>query len=461
MMTSLIKVTAAMLLLSGFAEGAPATPVMVGAARIDITPELPIHLIGYANREGEAQKVVKPLHARAIAIGADEGRPVVVITAEIGGITAEIGDAVAAALKESHGLERAQVAICVTHTHTGPAIRGLLPFSFGRSLPTDQAARVSRYTDGLQEKLIAVARAALADRKRGRLDWGEGNVGFATHRRRIEEGRWVGFGQVPDGPVDHALPVLRVTDEKGTVRAVFVSYACHCTTVGGPNVIHPDWAGEASARIEAAHPGAFALVGIGCGGDSGPVPKGSFEAAAANGETVAVEVARMLLAPLRPLGAVMTTNYRRIELPLDRAVGRPELEERAKSKQRLDAFAAQGLLRELDAGRSPRNAVPYPVQTWGFGQDLVMVFLGGEVVAEYSLRLRRELDVTRLWVNAYSNSVPCYIPSRRMYSEGGYEVDNSIGKYGWPVRLAIGTEDLIVGTVRELVPKTFKRSESR
>lgn len=458
MTTSLIKVTAALLLLSGFAEGAATAPVMVGAAGIDITPELPIHLIGYAHREGEAKQVVQPLHARAIAIGGDGERPVVVITAEICGITAEISDAVAAALKESHRLERAQVAIGVTHTHTGPAIRGLLPFSFGKALPADQAGRVSRYTDELQKKLIAVARAALDDRQPGRLDWAEGTVGFATNRRRIENGKWVGFGKVADGTVDHALPVLRVTDGQGKVRAVFVSYACHGTTVGGPNVIHSDWAGEASTRIEAAYPGAVALVGLGCAGDAGPMPKGSFEAAATNGRTVADEVARLLSAPMHPLGAVTAASYRTIRLPLDREVGRDELETRSKSKDRLDAYAARELLRELDAGKPPRIAVPYPVQLWRFGDRLAMVFLGGEVVSEYSLRLRRELDATRLWVNAYSNSVPCYIPSRRMYAEGGYEVDSSIGKYGWPVRLAIGTEDLIVGTVHEMVPETFTRS---
>jgi hypothetical protein len=444
--------------VNAVAVAAAVPPAMIGVARIDITPEMPIHLVGYANREGEAGEVRGRLHARALAIGPDSRRPVVLVTVEVAGITGEIGDAVASALQESHRLGRAQVAIGVTHTHTGPAIRGLLPFSFGRPMPDDQAARVSRYTDWLQGRLIAVARAALEDRRPGQLHWGEGRAGFATQRRRIENGRWVGFGQVAGGPVDHALPVLRATDERGGVRAVFASYACHCTTVGGSNVIHPDWAGEASARIESAHPGAVALMGIGCGADAGPVPKGSFAAAATNGETIATEVSRVLAGPLRRLPEVTSATYRRIDLPLDRRVGREELQERAQSKQRLDAYAARQLLNELDAGRPPRTAVPLPVQVWGFGDELAMVFLGGEVVSEYSLRLRRELAPGRLWVNAYANAVPCYIPARRMYAEGGYEVDASIGKYGWPARLAAGTEDRIIATVHELVPPAFRRA---
>jgi hypothetical protein len=95
------------------------------------------------------------------------------------------------------------------------------------------------------------------------------------------------------------------------------------------------------------------------------------------------------------------------------------------------------------------------VQTWTFGRELAMVFLGGEVVAEYALRLRRELDGPRLWVNAYANAVPCYVPSRRMYPEGGYEVDGSMDYYGWPTRLQADTEDRLIGAVRGIVPGEF------
>ena len=102
----------------------------------------------------------------------------------------------------------------------------------------------------------------------------------------------------------------------------------------------------------------------------------------------------------------------------------------------------------------PRE-IPYTVQVWNFGDELAMVFLAGEVVAEYALRLKRELDGARLWVNAYSNSLPCYIPSKRMFPEGGYEVDTSMDYYAWPTRLAIGTEDQIIRTVQDMVPRAF------
>jgi hypothetical protein len=86
-----------------------------------------------------------------------------------------------------------------------------------------------------------------------------------------------------------------------------------------------------------------------------------------------------------------------------------------------------------------------------------MIFLGGEVVADYGLRLKSELDRTRLWINAYSNDVAFYVASKRMIAEGGYEVVGSMVYYGHPAPLAESTEDSIVRAVRELLPSGFER----
>ena len=91
------------------------------------------------------------------------------------------------------------------------------------------------------------------------------------NRRPVKDGRCPGLGVNPDGPVDHSLPLLCASDTQGKILAVVVNYACHCTTLGGDfNQIHGDWAGMAQEYIEAEHPGATALVCIGCGADANP-----------------------------------------------------------------------------------------------------------------------------------------------------------------------------------------------
>jgi hypothetical protein len=223
--------------------------------------------------------------------------------------------------------------------------------------------------------------------------------------------------------------------------------------------VHHDWAGDAAARIEAANASAVVMVALGCGADANPNPRG-LNAVGGHGEKVAVEVQRLLASPMRPLGLLTAANFRRIDLELDHVVTREEMEKRTgKDAKASAAYAASKLLAQLDAGKPVPKSVPYPIQTWMFGTDLAMVFLAGEVVSEYSLRLKRELDGTRLWVNAYANSLPCYIPSKRMFPEGGYEVDGSMDYYAWPTRLAIGTEDRIIQTVREMLPAAFRAAK--
>ncbi len=448
-------------LMLAIALGAAETTVAVGGAKVDITPELPIRLAGYQSRLAEATRVEVPLSARALAIGSDADGPVVIVTADVIAVSETMSDAVAAAVRAKHpGLTRERIAVCATHQHTGPAIAGTIPFMFSRDLPAEENARIERYAARLQEKLIEVALAALADRRPARLAWAQGTAEFAVNRRLIVDGKHTGYKATPGGPVDHALPVLRAVDAQGVVRAVLVNYACHCTTLkGGDNYVHPDWAGEAAKRIEGRHAGAVALVAIGCGADADPQPRG-LPAVATNGGAVADEVARVMAGEMRALGRVTHAAFRRIELPLGRVVPRAELVARLTGEPNV-AYAAAQFLRQLDAGKPLPSIVPYPVQAWAFDGDFAMVFLGGEVVAEYALRLKRELGVSRLWVNAYANHVPCYIPSRQVLKEGGYEAEAAMDYYGWPTRLAEDTEDRIVRTVHDLLPATFMKGTSR
>jgi hypothetical protein len=396
-----------------------------------------------------------------LAIGSDEQKPAVLITVELIGVGAATSEIVATALRTQYGIARERVAISAIHTHNGPALSDVLPYMFSVDLPAEEQLRIERYTTELRAKLIQLASDALHNRRPAYLAWAQGSAGFAAQRRVIVDGKWKTFGVTPDGPVDHSLPVLRVMGEDGELHAIFLSYACHCTTLSGPdNFVHHEWAGDAAQRLESAHAGAVALVAIGCGADANPNPRG-VPAVAAHGETVAREVERLLGGVLQPVGPLTAAEYREIPLQFDRVISRGELQERIDSKQVRAAYTASKLLQQLDAGKSLPASIPLPVQTWTFGNALTMVFLGGEIVSEYALRLRRELDASRIWINAYSNSVPCYVPSQRMLAEGGYEVDGSMDYYGWPTRLATGTEEQVIAEVRDLVPASLHSSPRR
>src|SRR5205807_5490530 len=110
----------------------------------------------------------------------------------------------------------------------------------------------------------------------------------------------------------------------------------------------------------------------------------------------------------------------------------------------------------LDGGQKLRTKIDYPVQAWTFGESLALVFLPGEVVVDYALRLKKELDGPRLCVNAYANDAPCYIPSERVLSEGGYEGGDAMIYYDKPARFRAGLEKRIIDEVHRQIPGSFK-----
>lgn len=420
------------------------TNYQVGAAKIDITPDFPVRLSGYGGRREEADTVEQRIWAKALAVRNGAERPAVLITVDNCGVPDYITEEVAAKVKEDAAVPREQFVICSTHTHSAPYLSGVLRTLFGVPVPKAHQENIDRYTRELTEKLKQVAKAALTDLCPGSLSWGEGRVGFADNRR------------TKGGPVDHALPMLRAVGANGGLRAILTSYACHCTTLGGDfNAVCGDWAGYASNYIEADYPDATALVAIGCAGDANPAPRTGLNFARQHGHAIAAEVNRLLGSELTAIEGKLTGQVKRIDLPFDTLPTRQEWEKRVEGGGAI-GYHAQIQLDRLDRGESLQTALPYPIQTWTFGDELAVVFLPGEVVVDYSVRLKRECDTSRLWVNAYCNDVPCYIPSRRILREGGYEGEGAVIYYDRPTRFAPAVEDMIVRTVHELLPRTFR-----
>ncbi len=308
--------------------------------------------------------------------------------------------------------------------------------------------RVDAYGTLLVDRLVGVTGAALADLAPARLSVGHGSVGFAANRRQpTPEG--VKIGTNPAGPVDHDVPVLEVTAEDGRLRAVLFGYACHNTTLGADFYrIGGDYAGYAQAKLEEAHPGATALFVMLCGGDQNPSPRGTLELARQHGHALAAEVDRVRASGLKPVAPPIRVAVETVPLAFAPHT-RAKFEEEAKSTDVYRQRRAKLMLAAYDEGRPVRQA-PYPVQAVRFGRGLTLVALGGEPVVDYALRLKRELPGENLVVAGYVHDVMCYVPSRRVLREGGYEaVDNTI-YYGQPGPLAESVEDAIVAAVRRV-----------
>ncbi len=420
----------------------------VGAAKVDITPGYAVRLSGYGGRRTESEGVTQRLYAKALAIGSDAQGPAVLVTVDNCGVPYTIRDEVVRRLAQQSKVVNDRFALCSSHTHCAPMLVGVLPNIFSMDIPPEHGTKIERYTRELTDKIEEVALAALANRRPARLDWGVGQVGFAANRRSF-----------PFKPVDHDLPVLRVTGTDGGVRAVLTSYACHCTVLAF-NTIHGDWAGCAQEALEREFPGAIALTALGCGADQNPDPRRTYELATRHGESLAAEAKRLVTGELQPINGPLDCRTKRIQLPFDKLPTRAGWEQLAQSQSTNIAYHAKKNLARLGRGEKLPTHLPYLVQTWNFGDSLAMVFLPGEVVVDYGLRLKKEFDAARLWVNAYANDVPCYIPSQRVLEEGGYEGATAMLYYDRPTKFAPPVEDLIIAAVHDLVPKSYLKKSA-
>lgn len=433
--------------------------LLIGRARVEITPQFPTILAGYGGRVGEHTAVDQRLFARALAIGGED--VVVTVSVDSCGVPGAVVEEVSERVSRRWGVPAERLVIASTHTHNAPSLTGYAPVLWAERATPDELARAERYTRELVDALCDVVGQAMEDRRSARLFWGQGRVDFGGNRRVLADGRWAGFGLQADGPVDHTLPLLVARDEAGEPLAFWLSYACHCTTLGSGNTIAGDWAGYAAEFLERSYAGTVAVVTIGCGADVGPQPSGSDEFARQHGQSIHDEVQRLLAGELQELSAADArprVETRHVELPFAEVPGR-EHWEREASREGFEGVHARRMLARWDQqGELPRF-LPYTITTWSFGERFHVVFLPGEVSVDYAVRLKRELDWTRLWIQAWSDDVPCYIPSRRLLEEGGYETDFSMIYYDHPNRFAPELEERIIDAVKEALGESAQRHE--
>ncbi|MCX6903623.1 MAG: neutral/alkaline non-lysosomal ceramidase N-terminal domain-containing protein [Verrucomicrobia bacterium] len=418
-------------LLLALASSLGAAEFKAGVARTIITPPLPFWQTGYASRTNPAASVKSDLWAKALALEDEQGGRAVIVTTDLIGLPREISEAVADRVQQRHGLQRSQLLFNSSHTHAGPVVLPTLSIMFnGGPKEREQAVQYGRK---LTDDLAAVVQAALSNLAPARLSFARGYADFATNRREpTTNGTRLGVN--PSGPVAHEVPVLRVLAPDGALRAVLFAYACHNTTLGGDFYqVDGDYAGYAQREVEKAHPGATALFMQLCGGDQNPRPRGTYAHVEQHGKALAEAVNLVLAGTFKELRPPIRTAWQRAELEFAPHTRRAKL--------MLATYAQDKPIRRLS----------YPVQALRFNTDLTLVAMGGEVVVDYLHRARREFSRENLVVAGYCNEVDCYIPSRRVLREGGYEPVDSMIYYGQPGPFADNVEETVFAALREVL----------
>jgi hypothetical protein len=220
-----------------------ASPLRVGAAKVDVTPAdsaLPKNYLGVLDR----------LYARAIVLDNGDARAALV-TVDAGGISDAIWQAVTRQVEAELKIPSANILLTATHTH---------------SVPGPPAA-------GYATKIVDAVRRAQQNLTSARVGYGTGESYINVNRQITDPktGKWW-EGPNREGPSDKTVAVLKFESLSGEPLAVYYNYAVHGVIAGQLDQVSGDIPGASSRYIEDASGGAVVAVwSTGASGDQNPI----------------------------------------------------------------------------------------------------------------------------------------------------------------------------------------------
>lgn len=417
-----------------------------GVARVKITPEKPMWLGGYGGREHVSEGVLQDIWAKALAIEDAAGKVGVIVTMDLCLIPMPLYRDLFGELKTRYGLERDQVILNASHTHSGPLVSRVCGYS---NVPEEILKLTDEYMERLTGKVADLVGEALSKREPARIRTANGTVRFAVNRRTNREGT-IRSATAINGPVDHSVPVMKVERADGSALAILFGYACHNTVLCG-YLVCGDWAGYAQSEIEKAHPGATALFFQGAGGDQNPLPRRKVSLAMQYGREIAASVDQVLSDEMPVRESRLGIRFESIMLPLDGPISDERLREYVK-KGGWEERSARFLMEARARGVKDVLEYPYPVACWSIGGQRLFA-LGGEIVAGYAVEIKRRYGADS-FVMGYTDSITSYITTPDMFEAGGYEVESGNLFIGIPGRWSRDIMDMILAAVDRVAART-------
>jgi hypothetical protein len=426
-----------------------------GVARAIITPQTPVWLAGYGTKRRPDGKLHE-LWMKALALEDPRGQRVVLVTSDFQGIPKKMSDRVFAQLRQKPKLQREQIMLTFSHNHCGPRL-GLDLVDY-YPIEAEQVRLVDEYTALMEARMVELIAEALGKLAPATLQIGNGRTGFAVNRRNNREAdvpALLARGEPLKGPVDHAVPVLTVTGLDRKLVAILFGYACHPTTLNFTKWCG-DYPGFAQLALEKDHPGALAMFVNTCGGDQNPLPRRQVELCAKYGQMLADAVEETLQRPMQTVTPGLQIAFAYVDLPYEQIITRAELQAFTKDQHAIRKRWAERMLKKLEAGETFAPAYPYPLHAWRLGRELLMLGMGAEAVVDYALQFKVKYG-PGTWVCGYVDDMIAYIPSRRVWLEGGYEGGPNLYEYGRPaLRWAGDIEERITAAVHKLVQSVRK-----
>ncbi|UCD49442.1 MAG: neutral/alkaline non-lysosomal ceramidase N-terminal domain-containing protein [Phycisphaerales bacterium] len=374
----------------------------VGVARVDITPEKPVQMSGYASRKDLSTGVHDPLSARVLMFE-QGGDKLVLVSADVIGYYAGTADYLRRAILEACDLEPRELFLTAIHTHAAPT----LTCDVEHGHPNNVA-----YTETFKSRLIEAIQEAIENAEPAQLGVATGSCPVGSNRREVrirESGESdIVLGRNPYGSMDKEVLVLKVARPDDELVALAFDYATHATSLGPRNyVISGDVLGLAEQFVEKVMgPDVVAPAFAGASGDIDPwfriLPEFNTESG-----WIPEPV---LLGTF--LGEEVVHVSRRAEV--------------ADSDGPIKSALATLTLppKQSDESDGDRSSVSLNVTVGRVG-DVAFVGLGAEVFSEIGMAIKAGSPCKHTFVITHCNGAAGYLAPGKYYVEGGYEIRSS------------------------------------
>jgi hypothetical protein len=416
----------------------PAADLHAGRAAVKITPPPGIPMAGYYSIR-LAEGTHDDLYAKALVFERD-GMKAAMVACDLVGVDRYLVEAARKAIEASTGVKGENVMISATHSHTGP----LLNQRFLAAVEGEPLRIAKQYIAALPNRIAEAVKLAEANLTPADLQAGTGREeSLSFNRRFLMKDGSVRFnpGKMnpdivqPVGPTDPDVAVAYF-ESGGKPLATYVNFALHLDTVGGTqfSADYPYTLGKLLARLKG--PDMLTMFTIGTAGNINHVDVKSRDPQKGPGE--ATRIGTVLA------GEVLKT-YTRLK-PVDVSALRvkreivglpaPKLEPGAETRAR--AVAARfgktdppafldmvNALKVLDVFDLDGRALQAEVQVIALGDQIAWVGLPGEIFVELGTAIKKASPFPNTIIVELANGSISYVPNRKAYNEGAYEVISS------------------------------------
>lgn len=427
-----------------------------------ITPDISVKQAGYAARDHKSIGVHDDTYASIALMQANE--TVVIIALDVCFGDRKFAYGIKKAINEKYGLAQDKIIISYSHTHSAVGITGeefpedADPELMGASKPAGDKedpdyTEAIRYYNIVKGKIMNMLEEGFKNLTEGNIYFCRGRSKFGVSRRYPSPEGILWRPYYGEDSMDEDLQLFKFVDRNDKIRGLLYNYACHPTSLGSDNYyISADFPGVVRRILEEKNKGMTAIFLQGCGADIKPYVTDNgekfknctYEELEAGGESLANDIQKCIDgAGWRKIDAALKTGFSLVKLYTEvwnesewmsvlNGPNEPEYRKRAIRKKLEDMKV-----------KKPGNYLPYYISYLRLDDQTCMICLECEVVSDIGKEIKR-LFCEDVIVLGYSNSIACYIPTKKVLQQGGYERDSFMSaSLAGPFVPEI--EDIIVG----------------